>query len=380
MPLHIDGDNGSASTEITLQLTEKTQSFVFSEVNSEPVISINRGFTSPVKTHLQHTNDELSFLFSNDSDEFNRWDAGQSLALNTLLDLIEAINNDQALAVPANVINSYKNTLTNPNLDKALIAQAMTLPSESYLADQMNIVNVDAIHQARNFMRLQLAKKLKNEFNEILQHGLSNAVYLFQVNEMARRDLNHICLSYLMMLQDDEIITLCKIQFKTASNMTDVLSALSILSHYDTELRQQVLDSFYDKWQHDAQVVEKWFSIQAASDLPDVLDRVKALMQHDAFTLTNPNKVRSLIGRFCAGNIAHFHNIDGSGYEFLADQVLALDALNPQIAARLVHNMSRWRRYDDKRQEFMKNQLERILNKKDLSKDVYEITSRSLNG
>ena len=162
--------------------------------------------------------------------------------------------------------------------------------------------------------------------------------------------------------------------------MTDVLSALSNLSHYDTELRQQALDSFFEKWQHDAQVVEKWFAIQAASDLPDVLDKVKTLMQHDAFTLTNPNKVRSLIGRFCAGNIAHFHNIDGSGYAFLADQVLALDAMNPQIAARLVQSMSRWRRYDDKRQGLMKKQLERILGKKDLSKDVYEIASRSLQG
>ena len=195
---------------------------------------------------------------------------------------------------------------------------------------------------------------------------------------MARRDLNQVCLSYLMLLQEDETISTCMFQFENANNMTDVLSVLSNLSHYDTELRQQALDQFYDKWKHDAQVVEKWFAIQAASDLPNVLDKVKMLMQHEAFTLTNPNKVRSLIGRFSAGNIAHFHAADGSGYEFLADQVLALDSMNPQIAARLIQSMSRWRRYDGKRQALMKKQLERILAKKDLSKDVYEITSRSL--
>ena len=379
--LYLTGDkNNSGSTQITLELTEKTQSFIFSKVASEPVISINRGFTSPVKTHLNYSNDELSFLFSHDSDEFNRWDAGQSLSINTLLDLIESFKNNKPLLLPDHVIRSYKNTLTNPDLDKALIAQAMTLPSEGYLADQLEVVDVDGIHQARTFMRNELAKALKNEFKNSLQQGQSSANYLFHADEMARRDLNHTCLSYLMTLQDSNTIKFCKTQFETANNMTDVLSALSNLSHYDTELRQQALDSFFEKWQHDAQVVEKWFAIQAASDLPDVLDKVKTLMQHDAFTLTNPNKVRSLIGRFCAGNIAHFHNIDGSGYAFLADQVLALDAMNPQIAARLVQSMSRWRRYDDKRQGLMKKQLERILNKKDLSKDVYEIASRSLQG
>jgi aminopeptidase N len=381
IPLYLNGNkNSSGSTQLTLELTENKQSFVFNKVNSEPVISINRDFTSSVKTHLQHTNDELSFLFSHDSDEFNRWDAGQNLAINVLLDLISSIKGKQPLVIPANVINSYRKTLTNADLDKALIAQAMTLPSEGYLADQLEVVDVDGIHQARTFMRHELAKALKNEFKAILQQGQSDATYLFHADEMARRGLNHICLSYLMCLQEDETINFCLNQIDKANNMTDVLSALSILSHHDNTSRQQALDAFYNKWKHDAQVVEKWFAIQSSSDLPNVLDKVKALMQHEAFTLSNPNKVRSLIGRFCAGNIAHFHNIDGSGYEFLADQVLALDTMNPQIAARLVQSMSRWRRYDEVRQTKMKKQLERILDKQDLSKDVYEITSRSLNG
>ncbi len=379
IPLHLEGNNDSGSTQITLELKEKAESFIFTNVNCKPVISINRGFTSPVKTNVQRSNDELSFLFSHDSDEFNRWDAGQSLAINTLLNLVQAIQENKPLLIPQNVINSYKNTLTNTVLDKSLIAQAMTLPSEGYLADQLDVVDVDGIHQARTFMRLQLARELKDEFKNIYLSGRSKTTYVFNADEMARRDLNHVCLSYLMCLEEDETLNICIQQIESENNMTEVLSALTILSHNDNSLRQQVLDSFYDKWKHDAQVVEKWFSIQASSDLPDVLDKVKSLMQHEAFALTNPNKVRSLIGRFCAGNVAHFHNSDGSGYAFLADQVLELDSMNPQIAARLIQSMSRWRRFDDKRQSLMKNQLERILAKKDLSKDVYEIVSRSLN-
>ena len=256
----------------------------------------------------------------------------------------------------------------------------MTLPSEGYLADQCDVVDVDAIHQARTFMRHELAKALKDELKNVYEKGQSEAVYSFKADEMARRDLNHVCLSYLMCLQEDEINNLCMRQFETANNMTEVLSALSNLSHYDIPLRQQALDSFYGKWKHDAQVVEKWFAIQAGSDLVDVLDRVKTLMRHEAFTLTNPNKVRSLIGRFCAANVTHFHAANGAGYEFLAEQVLLLNKMNPQIAARLVQNMSRWRRYDEKRQLLMKQQLERILANEELSKDVYEIASRSLDG
>ena len=378
--LHLEGDNSTtASTIKILEVKKAVETFKFLNVPHKPLLSINRGFTSPVKIQSPLTNDELAFIFAHDSDEFNRWEAGQTLAINTLLDMVKAVQNNQTLILDNNVINAFKNTLTHPELDKALIAQAMTLPSESYLADQCDVVDVDAIHQSRNFMRNELAKALKEDFKRIYQSGQSDAVYLFNADEMARRDLNHVCLSYLMCLQEDATINACLQQIDKANSMTEALSGLTILSHNDNASRQQALDSFYDKWKHDAQVVEKWLAIQTASDLPDILDRVKTLMSHEAFTLTNPNKVRSLIGRFCAGNIAHFHAADGSGYAFLAEQVLALDSMNPQIAARLVQSMSRWRRYDEKRQELMKNQLNRILAKNDLSKDVYEIASRSLN-
>jgi len=381
IPLALEGDISSTnSIRKILEIKNESETFTFLNINEKPMLSLNRGFTSPIKVVSQQTNDDLAFLFAYDNDEFNRWEAGQMLAMNVLLGLVENIKNNKEISIDNNIINAFRNTLIHPDLDKALIAQALTLPSESYLADQCDVVDVDAIHQARTFMRDELAKALKDDLKNIYQQGQSNAKYLFDADEMARRDLNHICLSYLMCLQEDETITSCMTKIDEANNMTEVLSALSILSHHDNTSRQQALDSFYDKWKHDAQVVEKWFAIQAASDLPDVLEKVKALMQHEAFTLTNPNKVRSLIGRFCAGNIAHFHAANGSGYKFLADQVLALDAMNPHIAARLIQSMSRWRRYDEKRQGLMKAQLERIVATKGLSKDVYEITSRSLEG
>ncbi len=378
--LNLDGDTSSDSLTVkTLEIKKETESFTFLNVESKPLLSLNRGFTSPVKINMEQSNEDLAFLFAHDSDEFNRWEAGQILAMNTLLNLIDDVKNNKELVLDKSLIVPFKNTLANPNLDKALIAQAITLPSESYLADQCDVVDVDAIHKARKFMRFELAKTLKTEFKTTYQAGQSNAVYLFNADEMARRDLNHVCLSYLMCLQEDEDIQNCIEQINHSNNMTDVLSALTVLSNSSHPSRQSELDKFYDKWKHDAQVVEKWFAIQAVADLPDVLDNIKALMKHEAFSITNPNKVRSLIGRFCAANIAHFHNSDGSGYEFLADQVLVLDSINPQIAARLIQSMSRWRRYDEKRQNLMKSQFQRILDKEDLSKDVYEIASRSLN-
>ena len=377
--LELEGDVDSRlETSKTIELKNEENSFTFVNISEKPVLSLNRGFTSPVKIKYQQSMKELCFLFANDSDEFNRWEAGQNLAMATLLRLIDDVENNRPLSIEKDIIDAYRNTLSHSTLDKALIAQAITLPSESYIADQCDVVNVDAIHEARTYMKYELAFALKSEFNDVYVNGQRNISYQFNANEMARRDLNNICLSYLMCLDDDGMISTCLDKINTANDMTEVLSSLNALSHKDNASRQQALDLFYTKWQHDAQVVEKWFAIQASSDLPNVLDKVKQLMKHEAFSLSNPNKVRSLIGRFCAGNIAHFHAKDGSGYMFLADQVLALDSMNPQIAARLVQSLSRWRRYDTERQKLMKIQLERILKEKDLSKDVYEITSRSL--
>ncbi|MFK5914081.1 MAG: aminopeptidase N [Woeseiaceae bacterium] len=377
--LIIQGETSTNVKNMTLALTKEKQTFVFSDVKSKPILSLNRNFTSPVKINSEQSDEELTFLFANDSNAFNRWEAGQTLAINVLLSLVSDIQKNKKLGLDDSVLQAYKNTLCHPTLDQALIAQAMTLPSESYLADQCETVDVDAIHKARTFMKKAIAQSLKNEFKTVYDACENNKTYSFNAKDMAMRDLKSLCLSYLMCLQGKETIENSLTTIKSATNMTDVLSALSSLSQYDIPERHAALEQFYEKWKHDAQVVEKWFAIQATADFPNVLDKINTLMQHEAFSITNPNKVRSLIGRFCAGNIVHFHNITGSGYTFLADQVLTLDAMNPQIAARLVQNFSRWRRYDEMRQQLMKQQLERIIKEEGLSKDVFEIVSRSLN-
>ncbi len=370
----------TAKPEHMLALTKPEQHWTFSGVDEKPVLSLGRGFTAPVKILLPYDNEALAFLFAHDPDEFNRWDAGQKLAINIMLKLIDDYHTGKDLRLEASFIEAYRLTLNNKDLDKALVAQALSLPSESYLADQCEIVDVDAIHKVREFIRQQLAESLADDWLRVYEENDVNATYHFSAQDMAQRSLKNLCLSYLLEQDNGKHRQRCLSQFQNSDNMTDVLAALSIFNQHDMAERQQALDAFYDKWQHDRQVVEKWFSIQAGSSLAGALKRVQTLMRHPVFSIKNPNLVRSLIGRFCAANPVNFHLSDGSGYRYLADQVLALDGLNPQIAARLLQSLSRWRRFDTMRQILMREQLERIAGHPGLSKDVYEIASRSLEG
>jgi len=380
LPLKLAPQESATQSTVTLSLHQTEQTYRFYEVAEKPLVSIGRGFSAPVKFKRNLTDSELAFLLAHDSDDFNRWDAGQQLAINNLLKLIEACQHDRELQLSNEVIEAYRTALTQPDLDKALIARLMTLPGESYIADQMDIVDVEAIHAAREFMRRTLAQSLRTELLQTYQDNQSSQTYQFNADEMAQRSLKNMALAYLMTLDDPDLQQLCVAQYQQGNNMTDVMAALSLLADVAGAAREEALEDFYHRWQHDAQVVEKWLAIQAGSSLPDTLQRVQALMQHAAFSLHNPNKVRSLVGRFCGGNPLRFHAADGSGYRFLGDRVLELDALNPSIAARLVQTISRWRRYDADRQALMREQLERIVNKDGLSKDVYEIASRSLAG
>ena len=380
LPLRLENEADTAApVERMLALTQTEQQWIFGGIKAKPVLSLNRGFTSPVKLILPHEDAALAFLFAHDTDEFNRWDAGQQLAVRIMLKLIEDYRAGRALQLDSLFIEACQSTLNDRSLDKALVAQALSLPGESYLADQCEVVDVEAIHAVREFMRRQLAEALAEDWLRVYEENNVSIAYDFNARDMAERSLKNLCLSYWMEKGDAAARQACLKQFEEGGNMTDVLAALSILSRHDIAERQPALDAFYEKWKHDRQVVEKWFALQAASPLPDTLKQVQALMRHPAFSLKNPNLVRSLIGRFCAANPINFHQADGSGYRFLAEQVLVLDELNPQIAARLLQNMSRWRRFDESRQNLMREQLERIAGHKGLSKDVYEIAERSLH-
>ncbi len=369
---------GNCICQQVLELKQASETFRFQNLDAEPVPSLLCGFSAPVKLELQQSDAELAFLLGHDPDPFNRWDAGQRLAINTLLRLIDAAEQGQPLTLTGDFIEAYRKVLTHPDLDPALIAQTLSLPGEAYLADQCAVVNPQAIHEARQFVRRALAQGLKLELLAAYEAAQTPPPYVFDAESMGRRSLKNLCLGYLMELEEPGPLEHCMEQFRNGNNMTDVLAALSLLADYDLPERAEALNQFYEQWQDDSLVVDKWFGLQAGSRLEDTLGHVQALMQHPAFKLTNPNKVRALIGRFCAGNPARFHAADGGGYCFLGDQVLALDPLNPQIAARMVANLSRWQRYEPNRRALMHQQLERIQRAPNLSRDVFEIVTKSL--
>jgi aminopeptidase N len=379
LPVSLDGEPASGATHRILQLRETSETFSFNGIPQAPVVSLLRGFSAPVKLDIQRSKEELAFLFAHDPDPFNRWDAGQTLAIDTLLGLVSGLQNGITPHLEPAFVEAVRTTLEHPDLDPALITQALTLPAESYLADQCDSVDVDAIHTARNFVRSTLAQQLRESFAAIYRRYDHRESYRFDADHMAQRSLKNLCLGYLAETGDAPARERCLLQVQTANNMTDTLAALSTLVQHDWPESQQQLERFYTQWQHDPQVVDKWFSIQAGSRLPGTLEKVRQLMQHPAFRLTNPNKVRALIGRFCMGNPVRFHAASGDGYRFLADQVIELDSINPQIAARLVSALSRWKRFDAARQTLMQNELRRIVERPKVSRDVFEIVSKSLD-
>jgi len=371
--------SGQATTQV-LNISQQKQTFEFEHIPHKPVLSVLRGFSAPVKIRLQRSEDELAFLLAHDSDAFNRWDAGQSLALLELMRQVRAHQDNEPLPEPLALCEALSRAMQDRTIDKALLAMILTLPSESYIADQCDSVDVDAIYHARLFTRRYLAKQLRTQFETLFSENDQTVAYVFNDKEMARRALKNVCLGYLAENELPEFFGLCHRQFSHADNMTEVQAALSILSNYDHEYREQALAAFYEKWHADAQVVDKWLGIQARSRRPSTLANVKQLMQHPCFSFTNPNKIRALIGTFCRGNPVRFHALDGSGYDFLTENVLKLDQINPQITARLVQAISRWRRYDEPRASLMRAQLETILKHEKLSKDTYEVVSKSLTG
>jgi aminopeptidase N len=319
------------------------------------------------------------FLMAGDSDDFNRWDAAHTLAQRTLLALVAADRAGEPLGVSPGFVDAFARALNDRQADKALLSEVLSLPSESTLGDQMAVVEVEAIHRAREWLKRELAGRLRDDLLRVYRDNASADGYDIAPASIARRSLRNLALGYLMQLGDAEMNALCLRQFREADNMTDVMAALGALVNVDCPERAQALAAFEQQWRHDPLVMDKWFAVQAVSKLPGTLDRVKALMDHPAFSLRNPNKVRSLVGAFCSANLAGFHAADGSGYAFLTDNVLALDPLNPQIAARMLRIMSRWRRYDPARQALMKAQFERVLAQSEVSRDVFEIASKSLS-
>jgi aminopeptidase N len=378
LPLQLNGRHSDASGTIVLNLRKETESFVFTGIPEEPVPSLLRHFSAPVRMSVDLTDEEQLFLMAYDGDEFNRWDAGQQLAVKLILGLVKDRQQGRALALGDGFVNAFSKILESKMEDKAFQAFALSLPAESYLADFLPVIDPAAIHEARRFVMRTLAGELRQTLLAVYYTNQDTGPYRTDQEAVGRRSLKNTCLLYLMELNEPGVRKLCMEQYLTAGNMTDVVAALTALANADCPERQQALDSFLQKWKDDQLVMDKWLSIQALSPLPDTLSRVKTLMDHPAFNFRNPNKVRALIGAFTQGNSLRFHEPGGEGYVFLADNVLALDPVNPQIAARLVAPFTMWKRYDEHRAQLMKAQLERIGQAPKLSRDVHEIVSKSL--
>ncbi|MEW5790775.1 MAG: aminopeptidase N [Pseudomonadota bacterium] len=378
IPLQLAGEAAPVGTSRVLNLRQTEESFCFVNVPSAPVPSLLRGFSAPVKLRMAYSDAELAFLLAHDTDPFSRWEAGQQLAGNLMLRLIDEHRAGRPLVLDPALANAYARTLQSADLDPAFKALALTLPAESYVAELMEVVDPQAIHVVREFLRRALAEALRDDWLRAYEAHRDEGPYRIDGAAIGRRSLKNLCLGYLMSLDEPDPRARCMAQFRSAGNMTDAIGALSLLANSDSAERVEALAAFYERWRHDALVVDKWFTIQATAKLPGTLDEVKRLLQHPAFELKNPNKVRALIGAFAHGNPARFHDAGGAGYAFVAEQVLRLDPLNPQVAARLVAALSRWRRFDAGRQALMRAQLERILAAPSLSKDVYEIVAKSL--
>jgi aminopeptidase N len=382
LPVRLEGEPEQAPGTRVLELREPRQTFRLVGLESAPVPSLLRGFSAPVKLRYPWREEELTFLMAHDSDGFARWDAAQTLAQRVVLGLLDGAGGASAEVLAARVPDTFVTTfhaaLTAPAQDQALLAEVLTLPGEAYLGDQLPVVDVDGLHAAREALRRRIGGDLAQALTDRVAAGRETGPYRLTREDVGRRALRNLALGYLMAAGGAAAVALCLEQYQAGHNMTDVIAALALLAASDAPERDAVLADFAARWSGDPLVLDKWFAVQAQSPRPDTLARVESLLGHPGFSLRNPNRVRALIGAFAAGNPVRFHAPDGSGYRFLCDRVLELDPLNPQVAARLLRSLARWRRYDAARQALMQGQLQRVLAAGPLSRDLYEVAARSL--
>ena len=377
LPLRLAGEPAARSGTRVLLVQAAQSRFVFEDVPDRPVPSLLRGFSAPVRlTGL--SGQQLSFLATHDNDSFARWDAGQRYATNVLLAMAQSWRRGETPALDRDIIAAAAATLAGAEADPAFAAAALTLPSEGYLADQQEIVDPDAIHAVREAARGAIGRALCAQLRAAYDRLADSGPYRPDGAAIARRALRNTCLAYLLAAGQSDGLRLAKAQFDRGANMTDVLAALAVLADVNCPQRTEALAAFHARWRADALVLDKWFAIQATATLPDTPQAVRALAAHADFDLRNPNRVRALAGSFSVGNPVRFHTASGEGYDFLADMILAVDPLNPQVAARLIAPLGQWRRMDTARGVKMRAALQRICAAPSLSRNTGEMAGLSL--
>jgi len=360
-----------------LQLTQKTESFVFRDVAERPVISPLRGFSAPVKIDLDSRDSDLALRMAYDSDTFNRWEAGQALAIKELLRAYHDNAGKIADVLQSLFVESWGKALSDDQVDMSLLSQLLTLPSEQYLADQLESFDPEKIRTVRNSAKKQLAKAhydlLLKRYHQCLS---TDDQFTLTPEAVGQRSLKNFSLQMMMTLDRPQCRQLAKEQYDSATNMTDRLAALAAMIDSKDSLRKELLDDFYLQWKSHPLLLDKWFSLQASAHGDDTFYEIEKLLQHPDFTLANPNRVRALLGALCQ-NLGVFHRADGLGYRLLVDQISCLDQSNPQVAARMAGPLTRWKRLETGRRALLKRELE-LLQQSDLSRDLFEIVSKSL--
>ncbi|KAA5971174.1 MULTISPECIES: aminopeptidase N [Pantoea] len=361
-----------------LNVTEEFQTFIFDNVYFQPVPSLLREFSAPVKLDYKWSDAQLTFLMRHARNDFSRWDAAQSLLATYIRLNVARYQQGQHLSLPLHVADAFRAVLLDTDCDPALTALIMTLPSENEIAELFDVIDPQAISLVRDALQRTLARELADEFFAIYNAN-QQPEYRVEHEAIGQRSLKNICLTYLAFSDAQLADKLVQAQYQQATNMTDALAALSAAVAAQLPCRDALLAAYDERWHQDGLVMDKWFVLQATSPAANVMRNVRQLLTHRSFTMSNPNRVRSLVGAFASANPAAFHAKDGSGYKFLVEMLTDLNTRNPQVAARMVEPLIRLKRYDETRQEMMREALEELLTLDKLSGDLYEKITRALN-
>lgn len=359
-----------------LELKESEQRFIFSGLNEKPVLSLLREFSAPVKIYDDLNQDDLLFLLRYETDGYAKWDAAQRLVLNCLNENLKSPAS--TWQVPNALISAFQHVLFDESLDMDLRAELLTPPGFEEIAATLKLVDVSKVEKVRDHFRQQLGLGLYEKVSHVYKTLWEAEDHRMHGQAYGRRKLRNVCLWLMMKAKETDALEVCQEQFKTSRTMTDQIASCNLLVNCSKEsYRGEAIEGFYKQWSHDELVLDKWFAMQATCELPETLSHVKELTRHPAFSIKNPNKIRSVVGAFCMANPRNFHALDGSGYAFLGDILVKLDKINPQVTARLATPFTRWQSFDEPRQKLIKNQLSQLA-KLDLSRDLREVVDKSL--
>lgn len=372
IPLTINGE----SVHNVLDIKQDKQTFVFENVAERPVPSLLREFSAPVKLEYDYSDAELIFLMKHATNDFARWDASQMLLAKYIRQNVTNVQTGSEVQLSEDLIDAFRGVLLDENLEPAFIAQVFSLPSINEITGWYKQIDVDAVDTVLNSTTVSLSAALEDELSATY-HTLKQAEYTIDHAAIGKRALRNQCLQFLA--HTDKGNTLVKAQYEAANNMTDTIAAMSAANSAQLECREELMADYSDKWKHDGLVMDKWFALQGSNPAEDALEKVKATMNHEAFSLKNPNRTRSLIGSFLAANPVRFHDKSGSGYQFAGEILRQLNDSNPQVASRMIDPLLKFRKYDEARQAMIRAELEKLKAMDNLAKDLFEKVTKALD-